>query len=62
MLESEWVFQSNSTRDYHKEMTAHTFRNWFLNRFINYLEEGSIIIMDNESYHLVTVNKVNTNT
>jgi predicted O-methyltransferase YrrM len=42
-------------------MTAHTFQNWFLNRFINYLEEGSIISMDNVSYHLVTVNKAPNN-
>jgi predicted O-methyltransferase YrrM len=39
-------------------MTADTFEYWFLNRFINYLEEGSIIIMDNASYHSVTLNKV----
>jgi transposase len=37
-------------------MTADTFKYWFLNRFINYLEEGSII-MDNASYHSVTLNK-----
>jgi hypothetical protein len=31
------------------------FHDWFLNRFFNYLEEGSIII-DNESYHSITEN------
>jgi hypothetical protein len=56
--ESKWVFRSQSTKDYHEEMTAVTFKYWFLNRFINCLEEGSIIIMDNASYHSVTLNKV----
>jgi hypothetical protein len=54
--ESKWVFQSQSTRDYHEEMTAHTFRDCFLTRFINYLEEGSIIIMDNASNLSIRVN------
>jgi hypothetical protein len=39
-------------------MTADTFKYWFLNRFINYLEEGSTILMDNARYHSVTLNKV----
>jgi hypothetical protein len=56
--ESNWVFRSKSTKDYHEEMTANTFKYWFLNIFINYLEEGSTIIMDNASYHSVTLNKV----
>jgi hypothetical protein len=55
--ESKWVFRSKSTKDYHEEMTADTFKYWFLKRFINYLEEGSII-MDNVSYHSVTSNEV----
>jgi hypothetical protein len=58
--EGKWVFWSQSTCGYHKEMTTHTFRDWFLYRFINYLE-GSIIIMGNASYHLVTLNKVPNN-
>jgi hypothetical protein len=49
---------SKPTHDYHEELTSHTFWHWFLNRFVNYLEEGSIIIMDNVSYHFVTINKV----
>ena len=44
-------------------MTANTFRDWFLNRFLNFLEEESIIVMDNAPYHSVTTNKVpNTST
>ena len=50
-------------RDYHEEMTANIFRDWFLNRFLIFLEEGSIIVMDNAPYHSVTTNKVpNTST
>jgi len=61
--ESKWVFRSKKTGDYHEEMTANTFRDWFLNRFLNFLEEGSIIVMDNAPYHSVTTNKVpNTST
>jgi hypothetical protein len=56
--ESKWVFRSKSTKDCLEEMTADTFKYWFLKRFIYYLEEGSIIIMDNASYHSVTLNKV----
>jgi transposase len=56
--ESKWVFRSKSTKDYHEKMMADTFKYWFLNRFINYLEEGSIIIIDDASYYSVTLNKV----
>jgi hypothetical protein len=56
--ETKWVFRSKSTKDYHEEMMADTFKDWFFNRFINYFEEDSIIIMDNARYHSVTLNKV----
>jgi predicted O-methyltransferase YrrM len=39
-------------------MNADSFKDWFVNRFLNYLEEGSIIIMDNASYHSAIVDKV----
>jgi hypothetical protein len=35
-----------------------TFKDWFSDRFINYLEEQSIIIMNNASYHSVTLKKM----
>lgn len=54
---SKWVFRSKKTSDYHEEMTAQSFRDWFLNRFLNHLEEGSIIIMDNAPYHSVSINR-----
>jgi hypothetical protein len=56
--ETKLVFRSKSTKDYHEAMTADTFKYWVLNRFINYLEENSIIIMKNASYYSVTLNKV----
>jgi transposase len=34
------------------------FKDWFVDRYLNYLEEGSIIIMDNASYHSTIVDKV----
>jgi hypothetical protein len=46
------------TKGYHEEITADKFKHWFLNRFINYLEESSIIIiMGNATYCSVTMNK-----
>lgn len=59
--ESKWVFRSqpkNKVSDYHSEMSADTFKEWFVNRFLNYLEEGSIIIMDNASYHSRILDKL----
>ena len=38
-------------------MNAESFKDWFLHSFINLLEEGSIIIMDNASYHSRVINK-----
>jgi predicted O-methyltransferase YrrM len=38
-------------------MNTELFTNWFINHFINYLEEGSIIVMDNASYHSAVLNK-----
>jgi hypothetical protein len=59
--ESKWTFRSRPQMrdsDYHSEMNADSFKDWFVNRFLNYLEEGSIIIMDNASYHSTIVDKV----
>jgi hypothetical protein len=32
-------------------MNFESLKDWFVNIFLNYPEEGSIIIMDNASYH-----------
>jgi hypothetical protein len=42
--------------DYHLEMNAKLFNNWFVNHSVNYLEEGSIIVMANASCHFVIFN------
>jgi hypothetical protein len=34
-------------------MNAERYEGWFANRFVNDLEEGSIIIMDSVSYHSI---------
>jgi hypothetical protein len=33
--EDKWVFRLQLTKDCHEEMMADTFKDWFLNRFIN---------------------------
>lgn len=38
-------------------MNAASFKEWFIYSFLNLLEEGSSIIMDNASYHSVVTNK-----
>ena len=59
--ESKWVFRSRkSDTDYHSEMNAQSFKDWFQNKFLNFLEEGSIIIMDNASYHSKLLNRLPT--
>lgn len=45
------IFQSKSTNDYHEEMNADVFENWFVKTMIPVLPTGSTIIMDNASYH-----------
>jgi hypothetical protein len=39
-------------------MNADSFKDWFIKRFLNYLEEESIIIMDNARYHSTITDKV----
>lgn len=49
---SKLVFRSNAgnTTDYHNQMNAEVYKEWFL-QLLNHLEEPSIIVMDNASYH-----------
>lgn len=44
------LFESKKTGDYHEEMNSEVFQNWFKEVLPN-LEEESVIIMDNASYH-----------
>lgn len=56
--ECKWVFRSKTTSsDYHDEMNSTSFKEWFID-FLNVLEEGSIIVMDNAPYHSVLAEKI----
>ncbi|XP_060843069.1 uncharacterized protein LOC132923230 [Rhopalosiphum padi] len=50
--ESKLIFRCNSgnNKDYHSQMNATIFENWFSQMLLN-LEQPSIIVMDNASYH-----------
>ena len=50
------AFKSKKTGEYHEDMNAEVFTEWFQNMLIN-LEEPSTIIMDNAPYHSVQLNK-----
>lgn len=45
---------SNST-DYHSQMNFQVFKSWFT-QMLNYLEELSLVIMVNASYHSTLIN------
>ena len=46
------VFQSKKkTGDYHDEMTAEHFEEWFHDTLLPKLPPNSLIVMDNASYH-----------
>ena len=47
------LFKSNSTdgRDYHTEMNGDTFENWLENKLLPALDEPSLVLLDNASYH-----------
>ncbi|KAL4121281.1 hypothetical protein QTP88_013826 [Uroleucon formosanum] len=51
---SKLVFRckSGSTEDYHSQMNADIFEKWFVEMLAN-LEEPSVVVMDNASYHSV---------
>jgi len=51
--DSKLIFRANVSNfesDYHTSMNADVFKNWFIS-MLNHLEEPSIIVMDNASYH-----------
>lgn len=51
------IFQSKHTGDFHQEMNSQVFREWFIN-LLRSLEEGSVIVMDNASYHSALKEKI----
>lgn len=48
----------NNTGDYHLSMNADNFEKWFEEKLLINLEEPSLIIMDNASYHSRLVNPI----
>lgn len=44
------VFESKKTGDYHEEMNASVFEDWF-GKILKKLPRSSVIVMDNASYH-----------
>ncbi|XP_050064650.1 uncharacterized protein LOC126553545 [Aphis gossypii] len=51
--DSKLIFRANVSNfesDYHTSMNAEVFKNWFIS-MLNHLEEPSVIVMDNASYH-----------
>lgn len=50
-------FESKSTKDYHEEMTADVFEDYF-SEMIKSIPKKSVIVMDNASYHSRLVEKL----
>ncbi|XP_054718492.1 uncharacterized protein LOC129227896 [Uloborus diversus] len=44
------LFKSNKNKDYHKDMDAACFEDWFKN-ILPHLEPNSVVVMDNAKYH-----------
>ena len=54
---------SDAFADYHQDMNANVFENWFPEKLIPNLPEKSVVILDNASYHCRQVDKIpNMNT
>ncbi|XP_026313588.1 uncharacterized protein LOC113239591 [Hyposmocoma kahamanoa] len=53
------AFESKSTKEYHEEMDANKFKEWFKTLLQN-LPEQCTIIMDNASYHSVQIDRAPT--
>lgn len=51
------LFPSNKTGDYHEEMNADLFENWF-EKILPDLEHNSVVVLDNASYHSRKLEKI----
>ena len=48
----DWVFKSKKgSSDYHDEMNATSFEEWFQEKLLPALSPNTLIVMDNASYH-----------
>lgn len=46
-----FMFRSRKTGDYHEELNAATFTEWFKNSLLENIRPNSVIVMDNAPYH-----------
>ena len=61
MNSADLVFQSKkATGDYHDEMTAANFEEWFQDSLLPNLQSNSLIVMDNAPYHSRKLKPVST--
>lgn len=61
ILNAQLIFKSQSkSGDYHDDMNKTNFMKWLQEKLIPNLPSNSLIVMDNASYHTVTVNKAPT--
>lgn len=54
------VFESKTTADYHEEMNATAFKEWFQDVLLPGLPEPLVMLMDNAPNHSVQLNKAPT--
>lgn len=47
------IFQAKNDGDYHKQMNATVFQEWFETKLLPNIPQNSVIVMDNASYHSV---------
>lgn len=59
--DAKLIFKAVKSKDadYHTEMDGETYMAWF-SEFLNLLEEPSVIIVDNASYHSIQLEKIPT--
>ena len=61
LSQTELIFKSKSnTGDYHNEMNATHFLEWFENKLCTHVPINSLIVLDNASYHNTEVEKIPT--
>jgi hypothetical protein len=51
------IVSGTKSGDYHDTMNGENFEHWVLTQLLPNLEEPSLVIMDNASYHSVLLNK-----
>lgn len=55
------LFEGKKTSDYHEEMNANVFENWF-EKILTVLPDNAVIVMDNATYHSRKMEKIPTTT